>query len=257
MERKDFTIKEFYDILVREPEIPVTAHITSITFMDRFVSAYEEGYSHIIVVTINSKGSNTYNAAVMAKDMFYEEYPHAKEKISITVMDSLTYTLGYGLPIIKAAAMAADGESAFKVISALEDMLSRVEIYFTMYTLKFAKKSGRIRAAAAFMGDMLGLRAVMHITDGEIRVVDKVRGDKNTFPRMIALTKERRREEAYTDYVVLGGMDDDLTDEFTKICKKELGKKYIDTCLIGAAIAINAGPQLTGVVFFGDKRDKI
>lgn len=253
LERIDFSNQEFYKILLESQNIPVTSHITVPRFTESFQNAINENYTHIIVVTINSKGSNTYQAALMAKETLFEEHPEYKNKVGITILDSLTYSLGYGYPLIQAASMAQENVNVYDIISYLDDAFSRIEIFFTVHTLEFAKKSGRIKTAAAFVGDVLGLRPILHIIDGQINTIDKVRGDKNAFPKIIQYAKNKRSKK-YDDYVILGGMDKDITQEFSKICKKDLGKKHSGDFTIGAAIAINAGPKITGIVVFGEKR---
>ena len=117
-------------------------------------------------------------AANMGRDLFAEEYPNWPKKTQITVIDSLCYVY---LWLCSSAGGKAGGRRTFfdeEILAYLDDYFSRAETYFSVYNLDFAKKSGRISVAAAFVGDMLGLRPIMSIIDGEIKIIEKVRGTK-------------------------------------------------------------------------------
>ena len=105
LERGDFTTREFYERLTAAKELPVTSHILSITYQQAYLDAFEQGYTDVINTTITSVGSNMFEAAVFGKQQFYKEHPEAEGKMNITVLDSGTYTLGYGYPIVEASKM--------------------------------------------------------------------------------------------------------------------------------------------------------
>ena len=121
-ERKDFALEEFYKMLENCNGIPATAHITMLRYGEKFESLYNEGVTDIIVVTINKGGSATYDAAVMAKNIFFEEHPDAN--ISINVLDSTTYSVAYGWPIMLADEMIGKGATAQQIIAFLLDRKS-------------------------------------------------------------------------------------------------------------------------------------
>lgn len=91
----------FYERLTAAKELPVTSHILSITYQQAYLDAFEQGYTDVINTTITSVGSNMFEAAVFGKRQFYKEHPEAEGKMNITVLDSGTYTLGYGYPIVE------------------------------------------------------------------------------------------------------------------------------------------------------------
>ena len=116
LERVDFTTEEFYEKLAATKEIPVTSRIPAATFQQAFEEALEQGYTDVIVTTITSKGSGMFESAVLGKRQFLEDHPEA---LRIAVLDSGTYTLGYGYPIMEAAEMARQGTSAAQIIAFL------------------------------------------------------------------------------------------------------------------------------------------
>ena len=177
IERETLSNEEFYEMLATSKELPVTSQISSFRFVEAYKEIFESGYAEVICVTISSTGSNTYNSALLAKDNFYDENPQAIDKFKIHVVDSLTYTAGYGYAVIEAAKKAKKGCSSDEIIAFLKDWFSCVEIYFSPYSLEQVKRSGRVSCAAAFMGELLGLRPLIQMVDGTSNTLEKIRGN--------------------------------------------------------------------------------
>lgn len=121
-ERESFTAEEFYDLIDRCQDIPATSHIPAITFQEKYEEAYQNGYTHVAVITIYSGASAMYHSALMAKDAFLEEHPDAMQ---IEVIDSNCYSVGYGYPIMQACQRALEGESFEDVLAYIRDYLRR------------------------------------------------------------------------------------------------------------------------------------
>lgn len=245
--RVDFDNEGFYKILEGYDGLPSTSQITSFEFEEAFEELYKQRYDGIVYMSINKKGSGTYDNAIMARDDFYAQNPDAKEKFSIKIVDSRNYTNAYGYPLTQAAGMIKRGATAEEVAAYLEDWAENVMIYFAPYSLKYAKKSGRIPSAAAFVGEMLGLRPIMKIFDGEITTYDKVRGDKAVIPRIIEHSLSTMVPQ--TPYCVIYGSDKAIRDELIEECTKKFGYPPEFGTQIGAAIAINSGPVVAGIMF--------
>ncbi len=244
-------IDEFYSLLENCTELPFTSMVTAFEFYETYEKLYLDGYEDIIAVLLNSKGSGTYDNAVFAAASFYEKHPEAKDKIRIKLIDSRTYTCAFGYPVTVGAKMLKDGKSANEVIEYLEKYLETATVYFAPYTLKFAKKSGRIPAAAAFVGDILGLRPIMKLFNQEIETDEKIMGDRNLIPRMAEKACDEMEKGA--PYCVIYGNDLALRDELTALMTEKTGYAPADTYRVGAAIAINAGPKIAGVLFSAKK----
>lgn len=253
LERVDFNSQEFYDILKASQAIPTTAHITAMTYLDEYEKAFAQGAEAVIVTTISSTGSSMFDAANLAKNMYFEEHPEKADSVEIYVVDSLNYTMSYGLPVIEAVKMVREGKTAREAADYLTDYFTRVEILFTPFTLEYAKKSGRIGVAAAFVGEVLGLRPVISIIDGTMKIEDKVRGDKSVNPRIVELLKQRM-DDRKAPYLLVRGSRDGVADELAKVLTKELGHPPVGIYYIGACIAINSGPEVVGVAYLGKKR---
>ena len=251
-ERVDFTNEQFYEMMDHSDTIPTTAQVTSFEFLEAYKEIYSEGYTHVIHVTISSTGSNTHNAALMARDSFFEENPNARGKLTIAVLDSLNYTGVYGYPVTQAAQKAQKGVPAEEIIAYLEDWFASGLVLFVPYTLEYVKKSGRVSTAAAFVGEVLGLRPLIKIADGVSSTLDKIRGDKNILPKLMEAALAEM--VPHTPYVIIKGSMDDQPNELAALMTKKLGYPPADFCQIGAAVACNAGHKVAGLVIKGKNR---
>ena len=231
-------------------EIPTTAQIPPFEFLDAIKAAYKDDVTDLIIVTINGKGSSTNNSAQLARQMFYNDMPDCKMKI--TVVDSGTYSHCYGYPVVQAAKLAKDGKPAEIILNFLDDWFSRVEVYFTVFDLKYAKKSGRIGGAAAIAGELLGIKPIMCLTGGDSVTAQKVRGIPKAMEALCSVAAERISPDK--TYILLHGKND--AKDFAKLAKEALKEKSADTAQIGPCIVVNAGPEVIGIAFLGEKRDQ-
>ena len=252
--RVDFDNNKFYKMLDAYDGVPVTSQITALEFLEAYKKLYEEGYTDIIVTTINSKGSATYDNSIMAVSMLYDEVPEAQGKINIYNIDGVGYTGAYGYPVIQGAKKARKGMAAKDIVAYMKDWINNCIVFFAPYTLKYAKKSGRIPSAAAFVGEVMGLKPIMRIQNNKIVTESKVRGEKSVIPKILDLTVEHMIPK--TPYCIVYGNDEAVMEEMAQVMIKKVGyppEKYFQ---IGAAIAINAGPRVVGVIFKAQKEEK-
>ena len=242
----DFTPVEFYDALLKAPRIPTHSQHTAFVFQECYEKAWKEGFTDLIYTAINSKGSTTYSNAVQAIELFYEDNPQARDSFHIRVIDGGNYTMSYGWAVVMGARMAKEGRSAEEVAAAMQDWVDHALVVFALYDLKFAKKSGRISAAAAFVGDALGLKPIMTFLDGESKILSKVRGEKNIIPAI--LDQVRPVIDLDAPYFCINGTLAAENDRIRAACREAFGKDPELSYYIGGVIAINAGPNLVGIV---------
>ena len=246
VEREDFTFEEYYDILRTCECFPSTSQVTMNEFFDAFCRCDDEGCGDVLYVSISSTGSATHDSAVLAKTRFQETRPDSK--MNIYIIDSRSYSLGYGWYVVEAARKLQNGAEMSVIVEWLVDIFSRVEIMLAAYSLKFMKKSGRISAAAAFAGELLGFRPLIRMVDGATELVKKVRGDRAVLPEMTEYIAAHIGEER--EYIIVGTHDDNIA-EFAAMCEKCLKEKPLGQFKLGAAVATNTGPDAIAAVFLG------
>ena len=247
MDGVDFTPDQFYQRLLDAPAIPTHAQLTSFFFEEQFEEIWQQGYEHLIHVSINSKGSSTFQNAVQARENFYRHNPQAKENFQIHLIDSKNYTMSYGWPLLEGVKMAQNGSSAQEIVDYIQDWVDHVQVVFAPLDLRFAKKSGRVSAAAAFMGEALGLKPIMTFENGESKVLSKVRGEKAVIKTLVELCQSQRKPN--TPYLIIRGSNASQLEALQTACSQTLGEAPALTYPLGCIVAINAGPNVVGLVY--------
>ena len=175
VERKDFTNDQFYEMMRKAQGGPTTAAITQLQWCEIYERYVDEGYTDLVHLSINAAGSSTYNNAIKGAEMLAEERPDHKLKIQI--IDSHTYSMPYGWYFCECARKVRNGGELSTCVDELKRKLDCVEICLAAYSLKQMKKSGRVSAAAAVVGDLLGIRPIISLNAGVSKVEAKGRGD--------------------------------------------------------------------------------
>ncbi len=238
---------EFYDFLETREKLPSTSRLAPGILTEEFEKARSEGYTDVIYVCINSKGSSTYQGAILETEDYYEENPQAKDEIKIHIVDSKTYSMGYGWAVIEGAKAAKEGKDINEVLECINNWLDGNRIYFVPMNLKYVKKSGRVSAAAAFVGDALGLKPVITFEDGDSKVISKIRGEKKVIGEIIKMVSENRVKN--TPYILATGMNKELGEKFVTEMQNALGEDASVVFPVGSIIAINSGPDVLGIIF--------
>ena len=222
VEREKYTPEEFYDKMRAAKGIPSTAAIT------------------------------TYNNAVMAQGMLREERP--EHHLNIHLLDPHTYSMVFGWYVCEMARKLQNGAELRHVIGEFEAQMNKMEVILGPYSLKQMKKSGRISAAAAVMGELMGIRPIITLIDGKTRVESKVRGDDKVIPAMIDLCKKRTEGVEDFDYMI-GHTSIPQAVELEKACRRAFGKAPLTTFNLGGVVSANTGPDTLALVYMGKPRD--
>ena len=155
--------------------------------------------------------------------------------------------MGYGWAVVQGARMAAAGREPQEIADYIQDWVDHVQVVFSPLDLRFAKKSGRISAAAAFVGEALGLKPVMTFVDGESKILAKVRGEKSVISSLAEMCRRDRRPD--TPYLLIRGNNREQSARLAEICRRELEEEAALEYPIGGVVSINAGPNLIGLVY--------
>ncbi len=245
--RKDYDNEKLYQMLEECEEIPKSSQITAFAFEEKIAEYYEARYTDVVFVLINSMGSATYNNCLMAIDNFFDEHPEAEGKFNVYNHDGRSYTGAYGYPVVQAAKMNQEGKSVEEINNYLADTLKKRKIYFGIYDLKFAGKSGRIPSAAAFLGDKLGIKPIMKIWDREITTAGTCRGEKKLILKLAQAAVADMEEGS--EYQVVYGNDEKCRDALVAKMTEMVGYGPVECYQIGAEVSINSGPKVSGVIF--------
>lgn len=246
-DRKDIQPDEFYKILKEQQEIPKHSQITAIQFEDKFRELYEQGVRTIIVDVINAAGSQTYSNAVLAKQNVADDL----KDLTIYTIDSQNYTLCYGYPIIEACKKLEAGQPAKNVAAYLEDWGKHADAYIIGFELRHMKKSGRISAAASFLGELMGLKPLIYLGGAKTEVIRKARGEKAVIDAAVETIASRIIPQ--TPWCVITTTRPECEKEFIDKMTKKLGygPAMVEKC--GVVVSCNAGPEFIGVLTRGEE----
>ena len=246
----DINPEEFYVTLENCEKIPTSSQVTTQAYVDFYEKTFAAGYTDLIQISLNAKGSGTFQSGVVAKDLFFEAHPEAAGKFTIHNVDSETYSMLYGHAVIKAAEMARNGASVEEIIAKVERMVKAVRGVFVPLTLRFVKKSGRVSAAAAFLGDAMGLKPVITFENGESKIISKIRGEKHVVSELCDLCEKERASG--TPYVLIRGNNEKMNEEMREAFVAAFGQPEYEYN-IGCIIAMNTGPDMVGMVYYRDE----
>ena len=166
----------FYKKMSESKELPKT----SCPSPDRFLEAYK-GDEDVLIITVSSLLSGTYSSAKLAKDMYKDENGNKK----IEVLDSMSGSIGQGLLAIKAAELINEGKNLDEIVSILEKLKNDVIFYGTLETLENAIKGGRINPLAGKLINALNFKAIIQVTEGVVKPIDKARGVNNSLKKVL------------------------------------------------------------------------
>lgn len=249
LDRVDILPDEFYRILKENDEIPKHSQITQIQFEDKYRELYDEGVREIIVDVINGHGSQTFSQAQIAAENIKDELPDLK----IHTVDGRNYTLCYGYPVLEACKKLDEGQSVQSVVSYLEDWARHSESFIIGFELRHMKKSGRISAAASFLGELMGLKPLIVLYDGVTEVLKKARGSKAVIDAAVETISQRMIPK--TPYCVVTTSCPEQEKEFIDKMTKKVGypPEMVEKC--GVVVSCNAGPEFIGVLTRGQERE--
>lgn len=247
---KTLTHEKFYGYL-RNRTVPSTSQITAFTFLENFERHYKKDES-VIYLSFASAMSGTYNNAVLAKNMLLEKYPDA----DVTIIDTLSASIGEGVIDIYAAKMLRCGKSKEEIIDWVEKNKLNSNHWFAVNDLYFLKKGGRISSTSAAVGTLLNVKPIITIDDsGKLKPYINVRGRKKSLNFIADKIREHIKNE--NDAIILIGHGDCIEDAkyIKSSIETSLHVKKIIITELSATIATHVGPDMIAAAFIGDKRE--
>ena len=234
---------EFFEKLTQAKTLPTTSQIPPFDFEEAFRRLHAAG-AEILVITLSSKLSGTYQSAVIAAQ---------ETGIDVTIVDSENVTAGERVLVDLAIRLRDEGLCAKDIAKALEQAKSRLCILGRVDTLEYLYRGGRLSKTGALAGTLLGIRPVLTVQDGALCVLGKARGARqsnNFLNEAIA----KRGGIDFTMPLMLGysGSSDEALREYIA-ASREIWEGKLDTLpvtSIGSTIGTHVGPGAIVVAFF-------
>lgn len=240
-DRLSISPPEFYRLIDEPGVIPMTAQITPAEFQEEFERVIGESNDDIIYIAFSSGLSGTYQSACIARDMV--------DPRRITVIDSRSASVGYGLTVVRAAQDIAAGKSREEVIAGINDNIARIQHIFIVGHFDMLKRGGRISATSAALGNLLNIKLIAHFIDGKIHPLEKVHGIKKAKKRMLDIMEERGYKLSEQLIGINHSNDPEGALEIKELIEDKFGCREFVISEIGAAIGSHVGSGTYSVFF--------
>ena len=246
---QDVPANEFY-AKMRGGSVAKTAAVNSETFLSMFEEALAAG-KDVLYLGFSSGLSTTFNSARIASLELRERYPDR----TIRVIDTLAASAGFGLLVYLAVEKKKAGATLDEIADYIEEIKWKLCLWFTVDDLVYLKRGGRISPTAAFVGNVLGIKPVLHMdNEGHLINMLKVRGRK-TAVATLADQYGKLAEDLAGGTVFISHADcmSDV-EELSNLLSTRYGAKVHHVTDVGPVIGAHAGPGTLALFFIGKEK---
>ncbi|MCM1438282.1 MAG: DegV family protein [Roseburia sp.] len=241
----DLSREEFFEKLPLCETLPKTSQINPEEFSEVF-ERLTAGGGEAVCITLSSKLSGTYSNAATAAENFNGR---------VRVVDSLNASTGERLLCLYALRLAKEGLTADAIAEKLDEAKGRITLIAVLDTLVYLKKGGRISSLTAFAGEMLSIKPVIGIVEGEVKLLGKAIGSKKSGNLLTKMVREKGVDFTMPHGVMWSGLDDSKLKKYVED-NRDLWAEETDglpAYLIGSTIGTHIGGGAIGVAFFAKK----
>lgn len=236
----DLSPNEFYEMLKHTDDFPTTSQPS----VDEFIKTYKkfDEKDDIISIHISLDMSKTAQSASVA----LQQLPNYR----IEIIDSRTVCLGLGMIVLESAKAVKGGADAKEVMDLIHRLMSEVKVYFSVETLEYLQKGGRIGKAQGFLGTMLKIKPLLAVKDGFVTPVERIRGSGKLISRMVELVKEDAVEGKKLITSFVWGESDNQISQLTSSLGSELKYNELFRSHVGTVITSHAGPTAFAIGYY-------
>lgn len=240
-DRLDIQPPDFYHMISHPGVMPITSQCNPSDFEGEFQRVMDESDDEIIYIAFSSGLSGTYQSGCIARDNINPQ--------RITVIDSLSASVGYALTVIRAAKAIADGKSKAEVIAEINDNLNRMQHIFIVGNFEMLKRGGRVSAVAAAVGNLLNIKMICHFVNGKIVPLEKTHGLKKAKKRLLELMSDRGTDLAEQTIGISYSADYEGALEIKHLIEEEYGCRDFVVSEVGSVIGSHVGAGTYSVFF--------
>lgn len=239
----DLTNSDFYSLLRNSPTLPTTAAPKPGEFLKAFSEAAQYSES-IICLTIAGSLSAANASAHLAKSESEKLYPG----LEIRIIDSHTAGPGEGLIAVEAARLASQGTSVEEILQAITRLTGQVHLIASLETLYYVSKSGRIPKLAAWLGNLLRVKPMLSLSNGQIKMLERPRTMAKAISRMMEIISDRLKGES-SKCIVMHSDSPLEAANFAQRIQDEIKPDELIIAEFTPVIGCHTGPGLIGCAF--------
>lgn len=238
----DITPGEFYRLYASSVKIPSTAQPTPGAVFEVLREVIERG-DEALMITISTGMSGTYENACIARKEF-------AKKDRIAIFDSKKASMGQGLLVMEAFEMAQAGLDLKETVRRLERIRDRMYSVFTLQTLEYLQKGGRVGKMQAVAGDVLNIKVILEINEeGYIVQREKARGRRRAIERILEIMEKEGKDLSAQRIGVSHSQSEEEAAAIANEIKERLGVKSVLFGEITATVGTHVGPGCLAFFF--------
>ncbi|MCT4633910.1 MAG: DegV family protein [Firmicutes bacterium] len=239
--------KDMYKMM-RDGSLVRTAQIPYAYFREKFEQYAKTGDEYLYIV-FSSGLSGTYNTARLVYEEILEDYPDFKMEI----VDSLNAVGGYGVLVKKASEILKDYDDIKDLGNRVREMSKYIESIFTVDDLEYLFRGGRVSRTSALLGGVLNIKPILEVRDGKLDPLEKIRGKKKVYKRIVEMVKERLDGNSLSDVYISHADDIDSADKLKEKLLEAFDIEDIEYTEVSCAIGAHSGPGTLAVFFYNEK----
>ena len=241
----DLTQDEFFARLKASKTLPTTSQPTVGDFEQAYKKVLDDpSVESIISVHLGAKLSGTYSAATTAAERVL-----AGSSKKISIIDSNNVYMCEGLMVINGARAAEQGKSHDEIVQMIEGMKTKVHLLVLLETLEYLQRGGRIGGAQALIGTMLNIKPILHIKDGRVEPLERVRTSRKAMERVVELGVEATKGKP-CQIAVSHAQAPEEAKALSKMVNERLNVVEEFTSPLGPVISSHTGPGALGFVYY-------
>ena len=223
-----------------DEDLPKTSQVSVQDFVEMFKKAREEENADEVVCAVISSGmSGTYQSAMQAKEQV--DFP-------VHVVDTKYTSWALGLPVLSGADARDQGAGPAEIAEAIRQSAARIAFYFTLESLDFLHRGGRIGNASHLFGTLLNIKPVLTMEDGIVTSADKVRTRKRALQRLLTLAEKRVGDRKAKRLAVMhGGVEDEARPILEQALAKFQPQEHFFNYAT-AVLGVHVGPGAVGLI---------
>lgn len=241
----ELTNEDFYKKLKTAKDIPTTSQTPYAQFYDILKKESDEN-DVVIYFTLSSKASGQHNTACMIRNEILEENPNA----DIRIFDTMSFSVYQTSTAIYAHKLLSEGMDVDVVLEKCREHIASWQAYILVDTLKYLQKGGRITKTAAIVGGLLDIKPVLTVNNGLIEPLEKIRGKKKIYKKLIELIRENPDFDEENPEFMIVQSNEEYGNDMRELLKEEFGiddvKYYLE---FGPIIGTHIGPGALAVLF--------